>query len=224
MKKVTLAVLMASLLVFTAGDAFALVSADGVNSAGEWVAGFIINTLDPNEVGGPGDIPDSYDMSRIAMFQGAGTQGAGLYVLIELYGAPTFTSLDPFPPIDPVFYATGLDVNGDGDFTDADDRIFDFRALGFKVFDGTGADVTGASSAVMGTAVEYFIPSAVFGGFPLSSFQTFSLLDNGGAPPDDRAPDAGFTTTVPEPTSMILFGSGLLSALGAVRRKRQPAL
>ena len=221
MKKVTLAVLIASLLVFAAGDAFALVSADGINSAGEWVAGLILDTFDVNEGGVP-NLPDSYDMSRIAMFQGAGTQGAGLYVLIELYAAPTFVSLDPFPfpTLDPVFYTTGLDIDGDGLFTSASDRILDFRATGFKVFDGTGADVTGASSAVMGSAVEYFIPSAVFGSFPLGGFNTFSLLDNGGAPQDDQVPDSGLTTTVPEPTSMILFGSGLLGALGAVRRKR----
>ena len=221
MKKLTGVVALA-LLLFVARDAFATPTVDGVNSLGEWVAGLIINSLDPNEMGGPGDIPDSYDMSRIAMFQetAGGGAGNGLYVLIELYGAPTFTSLDTFPPLDPVFYATGLDTNGDGDFADAGDRIFDFRATGFKVFTGTGADVTDGSTAVMGSAVEYFIPSAVFGSFPLSSFNTFSLLDNAGAPPDDRAPDAGFSTTIPEPTSMILFGSGLLGALGAVRRKR----
>ena len=219
MKKVTLAVLMASLLVFAAGDAFALVSADGINSAGEWVAGLIINTFDVNEGGVP-NLPDSYDMSRVAMFQGAGTQGAGLYVLIELYAAPTFVSLDPLAPFDPVFYATGLDLNGDGDFSDAVDRTLDFRTLGFTVYDGTGAVVAGAPSGVMGSAVEYFIPSTMFTSFPLGGFNTFSLLDNGGAPQDDRVPDTGFSTTVPEPTSMILFGSGLLGALGAVRRKR----
>ncbi len=221
MKKVTLAVALATLLVLTAGKAFATPTVDGMNSLGEWVAGLIINTFDPNEVGGPGNIPDSYDISRVAMFQetSGGGAGNGLYVLIELYGAPTFTSLDLTPPFNDVIYGTALDMNGDGDFLDAGDRIFDFRGTGFTVFNGLGAPVAGAPSAVMGSAVEYFIPSAMFASFP-SSFNTFTELDNGGAPADDRVPDAGFSTTIPEPTSMMLFGSGLLSALGAIRRKR----
>ncbi|MBI4436471.1 MAG: PEP-CTERM sorting domain-containing protein [Candidatus Omnitrophica bacterium] len=213
MKKVTLAVVMASLLLFTS-DASAVV-VDGINSAGEWVAGLLINGFDPNE----GAIPDAYDISRVAMQSDAGA----LYVLIELYGVPTFTSLDILPPIDPVFYTTGLDTNADGDFTDLADRIFDFRASGFTVFDGSGTPVGGAPSAVLGSAVEYGIPSGMFASFPLGGFNTFSLLDNAGAPPDDRIPDAGFHTTIPEPTSMILFGSGLLGALGFARRKRNAA-
>ena len=224
MKKVTLAVAVASLLFLSAGKAFATPVVDGVNSLGEWTAGLLINTFDINEAGGAGDIPDSYDISRIAMFQetGGGGAGNGLYVLIELYAAPTFTTLG-IPIINPVFYDTALDLNGDGDFTDAGDRIFDFRASGFTVYNGLGGIVAGAPSAVMGSAVEYYIPSGMFGGFPLSSFNTSTLLDNGGAPPDDRVPDAGFTTTIPEPTSMMLLGPGLLGLLGVIRRKRHAA-
>lgn len=219
MKKLTVAVALA-LLLFVAGDAAAVPVVDGTNSLGEWTVGLIINTADPNEAA----IPNSYDISRVAMISEFGGSAAddGLYVLIETYGAPTFTSLDPFPPIDPVFYATGLDTNGDGDFTDAADRIFDFRAAGFTVFDGTGSAVAGSPSAVMGSAVEYFVPAGMFSSFPLGGFNTFTLLDNAGAPPDDRVPDDGFSTLVPEPTSMILFGSGLLGALG-YRRKRHAA-
>ena len=204
---------MMALLLCVTSDASAVV-VDGINSAGEWVAGLLINGFDPNEAA----IPDGYDISRVAMQSDA----LGLYVLIELYGVPTFTSLDTLPPLDPVFYATGLDLNSDGDFTDLGDRIFDFRASGFTVFDGSGSVVAGAPSAVKSSGVEYFIPAGMFSSFPLGGFNTFSLLDNAGAPPDDRIPDSGFHTTIPEPTSMILFGTGLLGALG-FRRKRNAA-
>lgn len=210
MKKVTLAIMMALLLGVTS-DASAVI-VDGINSAGEWTAGLLVNGFDINE----GAIPDGYDISRVAMQSDA----SGLYVLVELYGAPTFTSLDVLPPIDPVFYTTGLDIDGNGLFTDAVDRIFDFRASGFTVYDGSGAVVGGAPLAVMGSAVEYFIPAGMFSSFPLGGFNTFTLLDNAGAPPDDRVPDSGFHTTIPEPTSMLLVGSGLLGALGLRRRKR----
>lgn len=217
MKKVTFTVAMAFLLAM-AGNAFATPSADGINSLGEWTAGLIINSFDPNE----GGIPDSYDIERVAMFMetGGGGSGNGLYVLIDLYGAPTFTSLDITPPIDPVFYTTALDMNTDGDFTDLSDRIFDFRASGFTVYDGSGSVVAGSPTAVLGSVVEYYIPSGMFASFPIAKFQTFTLLDNAGGPEDDRIPNEGFHTTIPEPASMILFGSGLLGALGFARRKR----
>lgn len=221
MKRVTVAVLAVFLLAFT-GSAAAVPSIDGVNSLGEWTSGLIINTADPNEAGaGILNIPDDYDISRVAMIQeNSGGSDDGIYVLIELYGNPTFTSLDITPPIDPVFYTTGLDVNRDGDFLDAEDRIFDFRATGFTVYDGSGTPIadTGASG-LEDSVVEFFIPEDMLGG-PLSAFDTFTLLDNAGAPADDRAPDDGFSTTIPEPTSMLLFGSGLLGALGYRRRKR----
>lgn len=217
MRKLTLAVAAAFLFAF-AGNALATPSVDGINTLGEWTSGLIVNGFDINEAG----IPDAYDISRVAMFMetGGGGAGNGLYVLVELYGTPTFTSLDVLPPIDPVFYSTGIDVDLDGAFTSAADRIFDFRSTGFTIYDGTGSAVAGSPSAVMGSVVEYFVPSSMFASFPIGSFQTFSLLDNAGGPDDDRIPNEGFNTTIPEPTSMLLLGSGLLGALGFSRRKR----
>jgi len=216
MKKATLAVALVSLLFLMAGNASAVPGVDGMIDGAEWSSGLVINGFDPNE----GAIPDAYDISRIAMIS---ESGDGLYVLIDLYGTPSFTSLDELAPIDPVFYTTGIDVNGDGDFTDSADRIFDFRATGFTVYDGTGAVITDTGAfGVMDEVVEYYIPEDMLGG-ELGGFNTFTLLDNGGAPADDRMPDVGTNTTIPEPTSMLLLGSGLLGALG-YRRKNNIAL
>lgn len=224
MKKLMLVITTAFMFLFTA-NAFAVVPViDGTNSVGEWTTDLIISGLDVNEA----TIPDAYDISHIAMlseFGGSATDD-GLYVLIDLYGDPTFTSLDELAPIAPVFYGTGLDINKDGDFVDAIDRILDFRASGFTVFDGTGAVIPGSPSFAMGAiggVVEYFIPSGMFGGFPLPEFQTFSLLDNGGEPPDDRTPDAGFNISVPEPGSMMLLGMGMFGLIATRFRKKKAA-
>lgn len=224
MKRIMLVITAVSLVLFAA-DAFAVVPViDGTNSVGEWTADLIISGFDVNEA----TIPDGYDISHIAMkseFGGAAADD-GLYVLIDLYGDPTFTSLDEFAPFDPVFYGTGLDINKDGDFVDAIDRTLDFRATGFTVFDGTGTAISGSPLAAMGGAggvVEYFIPSGMFGGFPLPEFQTFSLLDNGGGPPDDRTPDVGFDVTIPEPGSMMLLGMGMFGLIATRFRKKKAA-
>ena len=75
----------------------------------------------------------------------------------------------------------------------------------------------------MSSVVEYFIPDDMFASFPNFTWQTLTLLDNGGEPADDRIPNSGFDTPIPEPATMMLFGSGLLGALGFVRRKRSVA-
>lgn len=209
-------ILAALFLVCFTTEAFAVPVVDGINSLGEWTVGLLADGSDLDE----GDIPNAYDFERIAMFHESGGSPAddGLYILIDLYGVPTFTSLDTTPPFNPVVYGTSLDLNSDGDFTDSVDRNIDFRASGFTVFDGLGGVVAGSPSFVMGSVVEYYIPSSMFSG-SFGAFNSFSELDNGGQPSDDRLPDVGFQTVIPEPTAMFLFGVGILGLLGLKRRK-----
>lgn len=213
MKKLTLVVL-ASLLVLCAGNALAVPVIDGVNSLGEWTSGLILTATDINEVG----IPDAYDISNLKIIrESTGGASDGYYLLWELYGTPTFTSLDPFN-INPVIYRTGLDMNSDGDFLDAVDRRIEYRSTGLVIYDGTGAVISGSPSAVMGSVVEFYAPSGMFASFPDNGFDGFLLLDNGGSPADDQLPDTGYFRT-PEPGSAMLLGLGLLGFAGAIRRK-----
>ena len=217
MKKVTGAVVLA-LLLFVARDAAAVPVIDGINSVGEWTTGLVINAADFNE----GGIPDAYDFKRMAMkVENSGGSDDGLYILFELWDTPTLAQLPEIGADDP-FYRTTLDLNGDSLFSGNDRRIdFNFGGSGtIVVKDGSLVVVTDTGTDVdLDSAVEIFIPKDMFSSFPLGSFQTFARLDNGGEPADDRVPDAGFSRTIPEPASMILFGSGLLGALG-LRRKR----
>jgi hypothetical protein len=213
MKKVIL--LAVAFMVLLAGNAFATPAIDGSIGAGEWSSGLLLNVIDSNE----SNIPDNYDIKRLAMVMETSGGGSGLYILSEVYGTPTLSSLDELPPIDPVFYSIGLDMNQDGDFSDLADRIVDYRLSGFSVYNGLGAVVTGASTVATGSVVEFYIPAAVFANFPDSGFSTFALLDNGGAPPDDRLPNEG-TFKTPEPGSMALVGMGLVGFLGSMFRRK----
>lgn len=212
MKKVTLAVMMALLLCVTS-DASAVVI-DGINSAGEWTSALIINGFDGNEAG----IPADYNIKRLAMQQDAG----GLYILFELYGTPTLSPLPEIGADDPYYrIVMDFDLNG---VLNGDDRRIDFNFGGsgvIEVRDGSLVVVSDTgTNADYYDVVELFIPEDMFDSFPLSAFQTFARLDNGGEPTDDRIPNIGFLTPIPEPASMLLFGSGLLGALGLIRRKR----
>lgn len=212
MKKMML--LIIALLILSAGNVFALPLIDGSISLGEWTSGVLLNVGDPNEAG----IPNAYDIQRLRIIpESSGGASDGLYFLWELYGAPTFTTLDPFGIL-PVVYVTGLDMNQDGDFLDAVDRRIDYRSTGLNVYSGTGALIAGSPSIVMGSVVEFYIPSGMFAGFPDNSFDGFLLLDNGGSPADDQLPDTGVFRT-PEPGSAMLLGMGLLGFAGMIRRK-----
>src|SRR3989338_1907454 len=93
-------VVLASLLVLCAGNAFAVPTVNGNIGLGEWSSGLILNAFDGEE----GSIHDAYDIERVAIImESSGGASDGMYVLIDLYGTPTFTSLDELVPLDPVF-------------------------------------------------------------------------------------------------------------------------
>jgi len=219
MRKLVIAVALTGVILM-AGDATAVPLIDGMISGSEWSSGLIVNVADPNEAG----IPESYDVRRMAMFlENSGGTSDGLYILFELYGTPT---LDPLPELgsDDPFYRVLLDLNRDG-IENGDDRRIRLEKIGgvptVQVKDSTLAILPDTGTdAVLDSVVEIFVPKDMFAYFPISPFDTFARLDNGGEPADDRIPDFGQTSTIPEPASLMLFGTGLAS-LTAFRRRRK---
>lgn len=209
-------VLTISLLMVRMGVASAVPVIDGTLGAGEW-DGFFLSGGDPNEVA----IPDSYDLSGMRMIQESSGGGSdGVYVLLTTYAAPSLVDTGVGPP--PALIAWDLDVNGDLDFSDAGDRFSTHTlASGFDVFSGTGTlllDGVSGTHYALGSVIEYFIPASVLG-VPLpGTISSFAIYDNGGDAPDDRMPNTGFFTPIPEPSSMILLGLGLLGGVGGRRK------
>ena len=212
-------ILVAAVIFLFAGNALAVPTIDGAIIGAEWSSGLILNGFDPDE----GAIPNTHDIYRVAMIEETGGAGNGLYLLVALYGVPTFTAA-PVLTDGLVIYGTRFDLNLDGDSTDAIDRYVTYSgpATGtISVYNGLGVAVGGAPTASMGSVVEMYVPSAMFGTFPTGGFNTFTFLDNGGEPVDDFIPDSGFNTTIPEPTSVSLLGLGLLSLIGGLVRRRK---
>ena len=189
---------------------------DGILSAGEWDL-FNAVGLDPNEA----LIPDAYDLSSMkVLFQNAGGASDGIYVLLQTYATPSLVDTGIGPP--PALIAFLLDSNGDLDFADNVDFYTEHKlSTGFDVFDGTDTQILNGVEGThykLGSVIEYYIPSSALLGFPYLNVSTFALYDNGGNAPDDRLPDLDFVTNTPEPATLFLLGSGLLSLLGLGKR------
>ncbi len=223
MKKVILVV--AVLLLASAGSAFAVPSINGSIVGDDWVTNRLISVNDPKDVIlGTGIIPVgtnviNYDIEHFSIvLESSGGANDGFYMLWDLYGTPTFTTLDMGGRI-LVTYQCLLDMNQDGDYTDVADRGIYYDSTGISVYDGSGVLVSGSPAAAMGSYVEWYIPKAMFSTFPDAGFSGFCLLDNGGAPNDDQLPDQG-TFKTPEPGSMALVGMGLVGFVGSWFRRK----
>lgn len=190
---------------------------DGILSGGEW-DGFFVQAFDPNELG----IADAYDIAEVRAINDAG----GLYVLLTTYGAPTLADQDAGASSNTAFLELVFDYDGNGLFTDAGDRRLlhsadtagTTQAMTWKNGSGTllltGVEGTNFKLA---SVYEYFVPSEALP----STIKGFAFLDNGGADADDRLPDVGTFTPVPEPASMSLMGLGLLGLFGGAARRRR---
>ncbi len=203
-------VMLALVTVFGVSRAYAVPTIDGAFGVGEW-NGFVAQGFDPNEAA----IPDAYDLSEMrVIFENSGGASDGVYVLLQTYAAPSLVDTGVGDP--PASVGFLLDSNGDADFLDAVDFQTIHKLTGFTVKDGTGATIlTGVEGTnfKLGSVIEYFIPESVLSGWPYSSFSSFALYDNGGDAPDDRLPNSGFTTPVPEPGTFFLLTGGLLVGL-----------
>lgn len=193
-------------------NAFAVVpTIDGILTVGEWDA-FIAEGFDPNEA----LIPNAYDLSHMKVFieDTGSASDDGVYVLLETYAAPSL--VDTGIGIPPASIGFLLDPNGDDDFADAVDFQTIHQLTGFEVFDGTGASLlvgTEGTHFKLSSVIEYYIPSSILSGFPYGNFSSFALYDNGGDAPDDRLPNTGFTTNIPEPQTLLLLIPGLLGLM-----------
>ena len=214
-----IAALAFGLVMARARSAWAVPIIDGVFSAGEWDS-FFLGGSDANE----SDITDNWDINAVRFVsENSGGSDDGLYFLMTTFDTPIFDG-GPGSFGNSAFFQFALDVNGDGLLTNSVDRIITYNDPFLndqvvRVRDGTGT-LLGTGTGALGGSVELFVSESLLPS-DLSSLQGFARLDNGGDEPDDRIPNSGFFTPVPEPGSAMLLGFGLLGAIGVSRSRRR---
>jgi len=195
------------------------------------------------------DISRAVVLQELTSFSGDGNfMNDGIYILIEVYAPPPTLDFQPAPITGVpnikmqgdllgdrltdgfnIFLRHYNTVADDGTIPDIDrveicvGSVFTCTLLPL----GAGVDLLVAGGAFgRGTVLEYFIPAGTFGTppsppgtpFPVSFVGTITY-DNGAGGPlssDDVVIGSIF---IPEPASMMLLGTGLLSLLGFRRKK-----
>ena len=206
------------------GKALAVPTIDGIlTSPTEWDPPLQTLVFDPNEVG----IPDSRDMSRLLVkLEDSGGLDDGLYFRVDTYDTPTLTG-GPGSGGTESFLRILVDFNGDGigdrglDFNNAFDPGTGKLGVYNSLFSLKFGEGTGAVFESPGGFYEFYYPESLYGlGNTADSSTRFSArLDDNGSNPDDFLPDTGFTHPLPEPGTLVLLGSGLISLLGIAKVK-----
>ena len=214
MKQWKLAGLIVALMLIGMRTASAVPVVDGTITGTEWDV-FNVSASDSNE----GGITDNWDIDTVKVFRdndGAGSDA--WYFLMTTFDTPTFAG-GPGSDGDEAFFIFRFDFNKNGVTTDAVDRVVRFNQLSggeVEVFNGTGTFL-GAGTGALSDVIEISAGESLFPDD--DTYQGRARLDNAGDESDDNIPNEGFYTppVIPEPTSMILFGVGLL---GGVARKK----
>ena len=197
---------------------------------------YFLTANDVNEA----DVPDQYDIKSVTLLQeiegfGFGdstTANDGVYLLIQTYGTPSLVDQGSGFPFAKIFLNGDFDGDGNFDFFIEHEAHSGTGQPQTVKITNPGAGIFGADLAAGGGAwsnvdgvnsvIEYFIPTGTFGTPPLPFPVTFVgkiVYDNGGTAADDEV--VGSLPQVPEPGTLFLLGSGLLSMLGFGVRKQQ---